>query len=123
MKKLMIILLTCVIFSIAAVPVFAGTTTNLSKLPKSTAMEKKAYNSLKNIDSLAKKYGWTVKRWYTREKLSAENAKKWVTTKVELRGKSWRVVFRHCMYKNGTVYYQQTGSDGKTKKIFDFETA
>ena len=95
----------------------SASVSNFKSLRRKTKMEKKAYSSLKTIENLAKKYGWTVKRTYTREKLSKANAKLWVITDVKLVAKKWTFSFRHCYHKTGRVIYQWNGKTILKKHI------
>ncbi|MBQ3431084.1 hypothetical protein IJG20_03245 [Candidatus Saccharibacteria bacterium] len=95
----------------------SSSVSNFKSLRRKTKMEKKAYSSLKTIENLAKKYGWTVKRTYTREKLSKANAKLWVITDVKLVAKKWTFSFRHCYHKTGRVIYQWNGKTILKKHI------
>lgn len=89
-------------------PTAKAKVSNFTSLKHKTKIEKKAYKSLKSIEKLAKKHGWTVKRSYKR----ISSSKKKVVTKVTLKSKKWSWTFKHIVKKSKKKYkvsYYQTG--------------
>ncbi|MBR3257251.1 hypothetical protein IKG02_03115 [Candidatus Saccharibacteria bacterium] len=81
-------------------------TSNISKLARKTTPQKKVYNNLKTLDTLAGKNGWTKRTYKT-----VQSDKTWIVVQVTYVSKNYTFTWYLYRHKSGQFLYRQSGKN------------